>query len=187
MTNRFRIIDTPLAGLKLLERTKLGDERGFLSRLFCREEMDALGFDAPVAQINETGTTDAGTVRGMHFQYAPFGEIKLVTCTQGRVLDVAVDLRPGSPTWLKHFAVELSAENHCSLFIPKGFAHGFQALTDNVRMVYAHSELYHAEAEGGLYCQDPELNIAWPLPVENLSKRDAAHALITPEFEGVAA
>jgi dTDP-4-dehydrorhamnose 3,5-epimerase len=185
MTSRFRARETRLSGLTLLERTKVGDDRGFLSRLFCAEDLTDFGFDAPVSQINETGTRKAGTVRGMHYQRTPFAEIKLVTCVEGRVLDIAVDVRRGSPTWLQHYAVELSADNACSLLIPKGFAHGFQALSDYVRMIYVHSAPYHAESEGGLHCLDSALGLNWPLPVRNLSDRDNRHPLVSPSFEGV--
>lgn len=187
MSGRFRIVETPMAGLHLVERTRLGDERGFLTRLFCAEELAELGWDGPVAQINETGTRAAGTVRGMHYQVPPFAEIKLVTCVAGAVLDIAVDLRRNSPTFLRHFATELSAENARSLCIPRGFAHGFQALSDDVRMIYAHSAPYRAEAEAGLNAQDPALGLPWPLPVAHLSARDRGHPFLSPEFHGVAA
>jgi len=185
MSARFQAEHTAIAGLTLLTRSRLGDERGFLSRLFCGEELAAFGWPGPVLQVNETGTALNGTVRGMHFQHAPFAEWKLVTCVQGRILDVAVDLRQGSPTLLRHVAVELSADNCRSLLIPPGFAHGFQALSDDVRMIYTHSAPYRAEAEGGLNPEDPQLAIAWPLPVERLSARDQAHPLVTSEFEGL--
>ncbi|MDG3575279.1 dTDP-4-dehydrorhamnose 3,5-epimerase family protein [Rhizobium sp. YJ-22] len=187
MSGRFTLLETPMAGLHLVERLRLGDERGFLTRLFCAEELADLGFDGPVAQINETGTDIAGTVRGMHYQLPPFAEIKLVTCVAGAVLDVAIDLRRGSPSFLQHFATELSADNTRSLLIPRGFAHGFQTLTSGVRMVYAHSSPYRAESEAGLNAQDPALRIDWPLPPVNLSARDQSHPFLTSEFSGVAA
>lgn len=187
MSGRFEAVTTPLDGLLVLTRGKMADERGFLSRLFCEDDLAAFGWQGRVAQLNETGTTFKGTVRGMHFQRPPYAEIKLVTCTRGRILDVAVDIRQHSPTFLRHFAVELSDDNACSLLIPRGFAHGFQALTDDVRMIYAHSEPYTAEAEGGLNPEDPALGIHWPLPVINLSPRDAAHPWLSPDYRGVAA
>ena len=187
MSSRFRPVVTPIADLLVLERSRHADERGFLSRLFDRRDLAGLGWDGPVEQINETATVSAGTVRGMHFQRPPYGECKLVTCIAGAILDVAVDLRRGSPTFLQHFAVELSADNARSLLIPKGFAHGFQALTDDVRMIYAHSAPFAAEAEAGLHCQDPALSIAWPLPVKNLSARDQAHPVLSSDYSGVAA
>ena len=185
MTTRFDVIDTPLAGLKVLKRKRLGDSRGYLSRLFDAEELAELGWPGPVAQVNETGTATSGTVRGFHYQKPPFAEAKLITVTQGAVLDIAIDLRKGSPTFLKHHAVELSAENAASYLLPQGFAHGYQALTDQVRMVYIHSAPYRAEAEAGLNVTDQKLAIAWPLAVDNLSARDQGFAMLGDDFEGV--
>ncbi len=187
MSTRFQGQETPLSGLTVISRRRLADERGFLSRLFCQDDLATFGWQGPSRQINETGTSHRGTVRGLHFQRPPHAEIKLVSCLQGSILDVAVDLREGSPTFLRHFAVELSEENGRSLLIPKGFAHGFQALSDDVRLIYAHSEPYTAEAEGGLNPLDPLLAIDWPLPVERLSARDAGHPFLTLDYSGVAA
>lgn len=187
MSTRFTPVPLTLDGPVLLERRRMGDDRGFLSRLFCAEDLANFGWVGPVAQVNETFTKQAGTVRGMHFQRPPFSEKKLVTCIEGAVLDVVVDIRDGSPTFLQHVAVELSAETGRSLLIPEGFAHGFQALSDHVRMIYLHTMPHAPEAEDALHCQDPALGIAWPLPVENLSPRDASHAFLTdrrPRFEG---
>ncbi len=185
MGDRFEAEATRLDGLVVLNRKVLKDDRGFLTRLFCPDELEALGWSGRVAQINETGTVHRGTVRGMHFQNPPFAEIKLISCTRGRVLDVVVDIRRGSPTFLKHFAIELSEDNGRSLLVPKGFAHGFQALADNVHMLYAHSESYVAASEGGLNSQDPRLAIEWPLPVTNLSARDSGHPLLSADYAGV--
>lgn len=187
MTDRFIAEPAPLAGLTVLKRLRLEDQRGFLTRLFCAEDLKGFGWNGAIAQLNETGTVHKGTVRGLHFQRPPHAEIKLVTCTRGRVLDVVVDIRAGSPTFLKSFSIELSEANAVSLLIPKGFAHGFQALTDDVRMIYAHSQPYAADAEGGLHCRDPRLAIDWPLPVEHLSPRDAAHPSLQSDYRGVAA
>lgn len=185
--SRFTITDLPLAGLKRVQRQRLGDNRGFLARLFCAEELAAAGWAKPIAQINHTFTAKRGTVRGMHFQRPPHAEMKLVSCIRGEVWDVAVDLRVGSSTFLHWHAERLSAENGCALLIPEGFAHGFQALTDDVELFYCHSEAYAAEVEGGLHPNDPRLGIAWPLAIAELSARDAGHALITSDFEGVRA
>ncbi|HNQ04575.1 MAG TPA: dTDP-4-dehydrorhamnose 3,5-epimerase family protein [Thiobacillaceae bacterium] len=183
--NRFTITDLPLAGLKRVERQRLGDQRGFLARLFCAEELASAGWTRPIAQINHSYTAKQGTVRGMHFQRPPHAEMKLVSCLRGAVWDVAVDLRAGSPTFLCWHAEHLSAENHRALLIPEGHAHGFQALTDDVELLYCHSQAYAAHAEGGLHPTDPRLGIAWPLNIAELSARDAGHALITHDFEGV--
>lgn len=185
--SRFTIMDLPLAGLKRVQRQRLGDNRGFLARLFCAEELAAAGWTKPIAQINHTYTAKQGTLRGMHFQRPPHAEMKLVSCVRGEVWDVAVDLRVGSPTYLHWHAERLSVENGCALLIPEGFAHGFQVLTDDVELLYCHSAAYAAHAEGGLNPTDPRLGIRWPLAIAELSARDAGHALITAGFEGVRA
>jgi len=181
----FAISDTPLAGLKVIERKCAGDGRGFLSRLFCAEELAAAGWKKPVVQINHTYTADRGTVRGMHFQLPPHAEMKLVSCLRGEVWDVAVDVRFDSPTFRQWHAVTLSAENHRALLIPEGFAHGFQALTDAVELLYCHSAAYAPDAEAGLNPLDERLAIAWPLPVTGTSVRDMAHPFIDEKFAGV--
>ncbi len=185
MSRRFTVTDLPLAGLKRVERQRLGDNRGFLARLFCAEELAAAGWVKPIAQINHTYTGKQGTVRGLHFQYPPHVEMKLVSCIRGEVWDVAVDVRLDSPTFLQWHAERLSAENGCALLIPEGFAHGFQALSDDLELLYCHSQAHAASAEGGLNPTDPRLGITWPLAFTELSARDAGHALISAEFEGV--
>ncbi len=183
--SRFDISETPLAGLKLIQRTRLGDSRGFLSRLFCAEELAGVGWTQPIAQINHTFTARQGTVRGLHFQHAPYAEMKLVSCIQGSVWDVAVDLRPGSPTFGRWHSAHLAADNGCALLIPRGFAHGFQSLEDDTQLLYCHSAAYTAQAEGGLNPQDATLAIAWPWPITELSARDAAHPQLAECIEGV--
>ena len=180
--SRFLVHDTPLSGLKLIERKPVGDARGFLSRLFCESELAAAGWTRGIAQINHTLTRKQGAVRGMHFQRAPHAEMKLVSCLRGAVWDVAVDLRAGSPTFLKWHAAELSADNHRALLIPENFAHGFQTLTADCELLYLHSAAYVPEAEGGLQPQDPALAIAWPLAISEISARDSKHALLTQAF-----
>lgn len=183
--SRFNALDLPLPGLKLLERQRIGDGRGFLARLFCAEELAAAGWVKPIAQINHTCTARRGTVRGMHFQRPPHSEMKLVSCIRGEVWDVAVDVRSGSPTFLHWHAERLSADNNRALLIPEGFAHGFQALADDVELLYCHAAAYAAEAEAGLNAQDPRLAIAWPLEITELSARDTGHPLVESGFEGV--
>jgi dTDP-4-dehydrorhamnose 3,5-epimerase len=184
--SRFAVSATPLPGLVRVQRQFLGDARGQLARLFCADELRAAGWgSAPVAQINHTRTTRAGTLRGLHFQHPPHAEIKLVSCLRGEVWDVAVDLRAGSPTFLRWHAERLSADNGTALLIPQGFAHGFQTLGDDVEMLYCHSAAYAPAAEGGLHPLDERLAIAWPLPVSEISVRDAGHARLTDTFEGI--
>lgn len=182
---RFAIAGTPLAGLKRVTRHRGGDARGFLSRLYCADELAATGFTAPIAQINQTLTRVAGTIRGLHFQYPPAAEDKFVSVLAGEVFDIAVDLRAGSPTFLRWHAERLSADNGCSLFIPKGFAHGFQTLTADCELLYLHTAPYAADAEGGLNALDPHLAITWPLPVADMSARDRGHPMLTPSFTGI--
>jgi dTDP-4-dehydrorhamnose 3,5-epimerase len=185
--SRFALSELPLAGLKLLRRQRQGDERGFLSRLYCAGDFAALGITLPIAQINHTLTLRRGTVRGLHFQRPPHAETKLVTCVRGEVWDVAVDLRSGSPTQLKWHAQILSADNLDALLVPRGFAHGFQALTDNCELIYLHSAAFVPEAEGGLRPTDPALAIRWPLEIVDLSARDGSHPLVPAGFRGIPA
>jgi dTDP-4-dehydrorhamnose 3,5-epimerase len=183
--SRFNVIDLPLAGLKRIVRQNRGDARGFLSRLFCAQDLGEAGWQEPVAQINQTVTTRRGVVRGMHFQHPPYAELKLVTCLRGAIFDVAIDLRRGSPTFLRWHGEELSSENCKALLIPEGFAHGFQTLSDDCELIYVHSAPYRADAEGGLSPRDAALAIAWPLTISELSDRDARHPPIDVGFKGV--
>lgn len=185
MSPRFDILATPIAGLHVLQRKPIGDSRGYLERLFCAEELRGLCPGKNIAQINHTLTANAGAVRGMHFQHPPHAETKFVSCLRGEVFDVAVDLRHDSPTFLRWHAERLSADNHKTLVIPEGFAHGFQTLTDDCEMLYFHTTAYQPGAEGGLNAQDPHLAIQWPLPVAGLSARDAAHPFLDSDFTGV--
>jgi len=182
---RFTVEPTPLRGLVCVQRKRLEDARGFFSRLFCAEELAAAGWQGPVAQINHTWTRQRGAVRGLHFQHAPHAEDKLVSCLRGEVFDVAVDLRRGSPTMLRWHGERLSASNGRALLIPRGFAHGFQTLSDDCEMLYLHSSRYEPQAEGALNIHEPRLGISWPLPVAELSARDAAHPYLDPAFSGI--
>lgn len=184
MTARFDILPTPLADLRVLQRKPLGDSRGYLERLFCLEELAEILAGRHIAQINHTLTASRGTVRGMHFQYPPHAETKFVSCLRGEVFDVAVDLRRGSPTFLQWHGEILSADNHRTLVIAEGYAHGFQTLCDDCEMLYFHTAAYHAEAEGGVNALDPELAIKWPLEIVALSDRDRTHTILTSEFAG---
>lgn len=185
MSSRFTISDTGLDGLKLLQRLAVGDHRGYLERIFCAHDLEPVLHGKAIAQVNRTLTKESGTVRGLHFQLPPHAEIKLVTCLKGTVMDVAVDLRQGSPTFLQWHAETLSGENHRTLVIPEGFAHGFQTLTDDCEMLYLHTAFYHPEAEGGINALDPTIGIRWPEPVKAISTRDASHPLIDSSFSGI--
>lgn len=184
--SRLNVEDTSLAGLRRVVSHRLGDERGYLARAFCQDELRNAGWTAAVAQANLTHTRDKGTVRGLHFQHPPRAEMKLVRCLRGEVWDVAVDLRRGSPTFLRWYAERLSGENLTALLIPEGFAHGFQTLTDDVDMLYLHSTAHAPGSEGGLSVRDPVLALPWPLPIGTLSERDQSHSFITDGFEGIA-
>lgn len=183
--SRFNVLDTPLAGLKVVARERRGDERGFLSRLFCADELASAGWPPRVAQVNHTLTRRPGTVRGMHFQHPPHAEAKLVSCLRGRVWDVAVDLRAGSTTRLRWHAEELSADNGRALLIPPGFAHGFQVLDADSELLYLHSTAYAPDSEGAVNALDPRLAIAWPLPVGERSARDIGHPMLAADFPGI--
>ena len=177
---------TPLAGLLVVERRPMFDERGFLERLYCDSELTAEGIRLPIVQANRTMTVRKGTVRGMHFQNPPHTETKLVSCLSGRVFDVAVDLRRGSPTFLHWHGEELSAGNHKSMLIPAGFAHGLQTLENDCELLYFHSAAYAAEAEDEIHPQEPKIGIAWPLPIAEMSSRDHGHPALAAEFKGLA-
>lgn len=186
MTKRFNITTTLLDGLYILDRNILGDHRGYLERLFCQEELNTIFLEKKIVQINHTLTKKKGTIRGLHFQYPPYAEGKLISCLQGEIFDVAVDLRRNSPTFLHFHSEILSATNHRSLFIPEGFAHGFQTLTENCEMMYFHTESYQVDAEGGLNALDPYLAINWPLAVTEQSVRDQQHGMINHKtFQGL--
>lgn len=187
MSSRFDVLATPLRGLQLLQKTPLGDQRGYLERVFCSTELQPLLNGRRIAQINHTLTCARGTVRGMHFQFPPFTETKFVSCIRGEVFDVAIDLRSDSATFLHWHAEILSGDNHRTLVIPDGFAHGFQTLTEDCEMLYLHTAEYRADAEGGINALDPRVGIRWPLPVAERSARDAAHAPLADDFAGVAA
>ena len=185
MSSPFELIPTPLTGLTLVQRQVHEDDRGRFSRLFSMEGLREHGFSENVSQINHSVSLRRGTVRGMHFQYPPASEAKLVTCIRGCIFDVAVDLRPDSPGYLHWHGIYLSPDNQRSLLIPKGFAHGFQTMEDHSELIYVHSAAYQPELEGGIHPQDETVAIQWPLPVTNLSLRDRSHPPIDESFSGI--
>jgi len=185
MSGRMRVSRTPLDGLAVMERIPASDARGELERLYCSAELGDALRGARIEQVNRTLTRGRGTVRGLHFQRPPCAEDKVIACLRGEVFDVAVDLRAGSPTYLRWHAEVLSPANRRSMVIPKGFAHGFQALTDDCEMLYLHTAAYAPAAESGLDATDPDLAIAWPLPVEVRSDRDRGLARVAAGFRGI--
>jgi dTDP-4-dehydrorhamnose 3,5-epimerase len=185
MSERFDFISTPLAGLTVIQRKPMQDERGFFERMFCAHEMREAGLTKPIVQINRSVTQGTGAVRGMHFQYPPLAETKIVSCMNGEIFDVAVDIRENSPTFLGWHGEILSAENCRSLLIPEGFAHGFQTLADECELLYLHTAPYTAEAEGALNARDPRLGIVWPRAITDMSERDQSQSFIRDDFEGV--
>lgn len=187
--SRFTLTDLPVPGVRLVQRQAREDSRGFFSRLFCAQELADAGWRGHVAQINHTHTREPGSVRGLHFQRPPHGEIKLVSCLAGAVWDVVVDLRPTSPSYMRWHAEVLSADNRHALLIPEGVAHGFQTLSDDVQLLYLHSHPHTPEAEDGLNPKDDRLAIAWPLPITAMSERDRHHPMLDqrPELWGISA
>jgi dTDP-4-dehydrorhamnose 3,5-epimerase len=169
----------------VIERAPVHDERGTFERLFDADKLAAAKVSMIVAQANRSVTVSRGTIRGLHFQRPPHTETKLVSCLNGRIFDVAVDLRPGSPSFLGWHAEELSESNHRSLLIPAGFAHGLQALEDNCHVLYLHSAPYVPSSEDGISALDPKLRIAWPITVGEMSERDRGLKVLSVDFRGV--
>ena len=180
-----KIADTPLTDLQVVESSPHRDDRGVFTRVFCARDLQSLLGDRHIAQINHSKIANAGSVRGMHFQRPPHAEMKMIRCLRGRVWDVAVDLRSGSPTFLHWHAVELAADDAQMVVIPEGFAHGFQALEPDSELLYLHTDFYNPPSEGGLRYDDPRLAITWPLPPQDLSPRDLAHPRLDREFTGL--
>lgn len=183
MSGRFEIFTTGIDGVKVLKRLPLGDSRGYLERMFCDIDLVEILQDRSVVQINHTLTAECGTVRGLHCQGGVQAETKLISCLVGEVYDVAVDLRPESRTYLHWHAEILSAENHATLVIPEGCAHGFQTLVGNCQLLYLHTAAYDAASEFGINALDPRLGIIWPLDVSTRSPRDSSLPSI-PEQSG---
>lgn len=162
-----------LEGACIIELDKLEDERGFFARAWCRKELEEHGLEARIAQVNVSFNARAGTLRGMHYQLAPYEETKIIRCTQGALYDVIIDLRLGSPTYKRWMGVELSAQNHKILYVPAQFAHGFVTLDDNTEVLYFMSEFYAPGAGRGFRWNDPGFGITWPHAVEVISEKDA--------------
>jgi dTDP-4-dehydrorhamnose 3,5-epimerase len=177
--------ETMLKGGFVIDINPFEDERGWFARTFCKEEFKKIGYVGEWVQLNHSFTKQKGTIRGMHYQMPPFSEIKLVRCIAGAAFDVIVDIRKNSRTFLHWVGVELSAKNKKMIYIPEGFAHGFQAMEDGTELIYHHSVFYKPNVEGGLKYDDPKLNINWPLDAINISERDKNHTLLTNNFIGI--
>ena len=170
-----RFTETPLKGAWTIDLEPRGDERGFFARAFCQNEFDAHGLKRDLAQANLSYNPKRATLRGMHYQIPPHAEVKIVRCTRGAIYDVIIDLRADSPTRFQWFGVELSADNRTALYVPEGFAHGYQSLTEESEVFYLVTEFYAPGSERGIRWNDPRFAIRWPLPDPVLSPKDAAH------------
>lgn len=167
-----KIIETPLNGAYIIELEKIFDNRGYFLRTYCKEEFEKKDLNTNWVQCNVSFNNKKGTLRGLHYQSDPYPETKLIRCIRGKVLDVIVDLRKESETYCKTFSIELSNENNLSLYIPNGFAHGFQTLEDNSELFYQMSEFFHSNLSNGIRWNDPILNIKWPLEITEISEKD---------------
>jgi dTDP-4-dehydrorhamnose 3,5-epimerase len=177
---------TPLGGAFTIDPEPIRDSRGFFSRTFCSRESEPHGIETRIVQANHSLTIGKGTVRGLHMQLAPHQETKLVKCVSGSVFDVIVDVRPDSPTFLRWFGAELSSENLRMMYVPRGFAHGFQTLTEHAEILYLVSEFYSKDHERTLRFDDPAVGIVWPETPGNVSPKDLAAAALPPDFRGFA-
>jgi dTDP-4-dehydrorhamnose 3,5-epimerase len=185
VSGRFEIYETAIPPVKVIRRQPTHDSRGFFERLFCAAEFSALTKSKPLVQINHTRTLSQGIVRGLHYQRPPHAENKFVTCIRGEVFDVAVDIRRSSPTFLHWHSEHLSDANFKTMFIPEGFAHGFQALSPECELLYFHTAPYQASAEGAVNARDPLINIRWPEQITEMSPRDLAQPMLIAPFEGL--
>ncbi len=171
--------------LYLIELEIFKDQRGWFARSFCKDEFKKIGHTKEWVQMNHSFTNHIGAIRGMHFQLPPYTETKLVRCISGSVYDVAIDLRKNSPTFLKWFGTEISAENKKMILIPDGFAHGFQALTNNCELIYHHTNFYTPDAEGGIRYNDPLIGVKWPQEVSDISEKDSKYVFLKEDFKGI--
>lgn len=176
---------TSLPGVYIIDLQPVSDSRGWFARTFCKKEFEEIGHLKEWVQLNHSFTNKKGTIRGMHYQMPPYSEIKLIRCIAGAVLDVVIDLRKGSATFLQWISVELDPANKKMIYIPEGLAHGFQTLTDNSELLYHHSAFYTPGSEGGIRFDDPIIDVQWPLPVTDISERDLSHPLLDESFNGI--
>ena len=180
-----KFIETPLKGSYLIELDPFRDERGLFARAFCKNEFSEINHSKEFVQINHSVTVQKGTIRGLHYQVPPSCEIKLVRCVRGKVFDVIVDIRRGSLTFLNYFGIELSEQNMKMIYVPEGFAHGFQTLAPNSQLIYHHSNYYTPEDERGMRYSDPFIGIKWPLQPSVVSQKDKNYDLLNKQFGGI--
>jgi dTDP-4-dehydrorhamnose 3,5-epimerase len=179
-----RFAETGLDGAVIVEPEPFVDARGLFARTWCTREFEARGLSSRLVQCSVSFNPRRGTLRGMHYQAPPFAEVKLVRCTRGAILDVIIDLRPDSPTFARHAAVYLTEDNRRALYIPEGFAHGFQTLTDDSEVLYQMSEFYVPDAGRGVRWNDPAFGIEWPIPQPIINERDATYPDFRPMLVG---
>ena len=180
-----KILGNPFESAFVLEAEPYVDHRGQFARIYCQNELRQIGHYKQIVQINYSLTRERGAIRGMHFQYPPKDEIKIVKCLHGSVFDVIVDLRSDSDTFLQWYGEVLSDENLKMMYIPEGFAHGFQTMEENTELLYLHTEFYSPEHEGGVRYNDPMISIAWPLEITEISEKDGTYPLISEQFKGI--
>lgn len=180
-----KVLPTPIAGVFVVETKPFRDGRGFFYRSFCNHELSSVLQHRTIYQMNVSCTEIRGAIRGLHFQYSPDAEMKLVRCLQGLIWDVALDLRCGSPTFLQWYGIELSSKNTSMMVIPEGCAHGFQVLEERSEVLYLHTAAYNPKSEGGIRYNDSALSIVWPMTVTDISERDSTHPLLSQAFQGI--
>lgn len=177
--------ETILKGAYIIDVEPFQDDRGFFCRTFCQEEFKDVGLKCEFVQINHSGSFGRGIIRGMHYQLPPAAEVKVLKCIKGKVFDVIIDIRQHSPTFLQWIGVELSANNKRMLYVPEGFAHGFQSLEEETELIYLVSAFYNPKSERGIRYCDPKVGIDWPLPLAKISEKDTKIPLLKEEFLGV--
>jgi len=180
-----KVLQSPLENAFVLQAEPYVDNRGKFARIFCQEELRQIGHQKRIVQINHSLTREKGAIRGMHFQHPPKAEIKIVQCLSGSVFDIIIDLRRNSSSFLKWYGEVLSDKNQKMMYVPEGFAHGFQTLEENTELLYLHTEFYSPKYEGGVRYNDPLINISWPLETTDISEKDQNYPLLSENFEGI--
>ncbi len=179
------IISTSIKGVYKITLRQIKDDRGSFMRAFCKDELKEAGLDLDIVQINQSNSANKGTFRGLHFQHKPYSEKKLIRCIRGEVLDIIVDLRKDSDTFLQSLTFELSESKSEMLLVPEGIAHGFQTLCNNAQLLYLHTNYYNPDYEDGIRYDDPKLDIKLPLAVSSISERDLSFGLLDDNFKGI--